>query len=129
MTELSLGELLDPHPPIARDIPKWIAEGHKRLATPLTALSYALVALLVGAQRHVPPAWQLRPAAGRRRRDGGAAGVRACAWKIWRRATTRCCPLIWLQAVVPGVICGWLLLGPQMAAMRAASAAEADLSA
>ena len=24
-----------------RDMPKWIAEGHKRLATPLTAVSYA----------------------------------------------------------------------------------------
>jgi hypothetical protein len=23
-------------------------------------------------------------------------------------------PLMWLQAIAPGVVCGWLLLGPQL---------------
>ena len=73
MSELSLGELLDPHPQNPMDVPKWIAEGHKRLATPLTALSFAFVGAAVGAQRHVPPAWQCRQAARCRGHGGGAA--------------------------------------------------------
>ncbi len=46
MAELSLRELLDPHPTNERDIPTWFAEGNKRLSNPLTAVSYAFVALL-----------------------------------------------------------------------------------
>ncbi|MBS0562735.1 MAG: LPS export ABC transporter permease LptF, partial [Proteobacteria bacterium] len=46
MSEVSLGELLNPHPVNAQDIPKWIAEGHKRLSGPITALSFTLVALV-----------------------------------------------------------------------------------
>ena len=45
-----------------------------------------------GAQRNVPPAWQLRPAVGRHRRDGGDAWHWASPWRTWRRATMRCCP-------------------------------------
>ncbi|HMZ08577.1 MAG TPA: LptF/LptG family permease, partial [Anaerolineales bacterium] len=41
MSEVSLRELLDPHPVHARDAPRWYAEGHKRLTLPLTTLSYA----------------------------------------------------------------------------------------
>ena len=37
-------------------------------------------------------------------------------------------PMIWLQAVAPGVICGWLLLGTAMARRRGRQPAEADLS-
>ena len=83
------GDLLHPRLALPRDVPKWIAEAHKRLASPLASISYALVALvsvLTGAfQRHggfLRPL-ALRPrrrAAGRawpdRRRPGGA---RQCA--------------------------------------------------
>ncbi|MGH7153322.1 MAG: LPS export ABC transporter permease LptF, partial [Acetobacteraceae bacterium] len=46
MSEVSLGALLHPHPANPQDAPKWIAEAHKRLTTPLTAVSYAMIALL-----------------------------------------------------------------------------------
>ena len=46
MADVSLTELLHPVGVPARDMPKWIAEGHKRLTTPLTTMSYALVALV-----------------------------------------------------------------------------------
>ena len=45
--EMSTQELLDPPPSTqARDIGKLKVEGHRRLATPLTAASFAMVALL-----------------------------------------------------------------------------------
>ena len=34
-------------------------------------------------------------------------------------------PMIWLHAVAPGLICGWLLFGPQWRCNRAASPVEA----
>src|SRR4051794_11356308 len=45
MSEVPLRDLLDPHPYFERDRPKFFAEGHRRLTTPLTTLSYALVGL------------------------------------------------------------------------------------
>ena len=116
------GELLDPHPPNAdATCPKWIAEGHKRLATPLTALSFAFVGAAVGAHRHVPPAWQL---------SCGRSSPSARWWCCWRSGLTvgtlaardnALRPVVWLHAVAPGVICGWLLLvrGPTRAAAHA----------
>ena len=46
MSEMSTTELLHPQPLNKTDIPKWITEAHKRLSSPLTAISYAFVALL-----------------------------------------------------------------------------------
>ena len=112
MSEVSLGELLDPHPPIARDAPRWIAEGHKRLTEPLTAISYAFVALFAVLS-------------GTFRRYGSyvrplisiivmvmllAFGL---AMENLAARDNAMLPLMWLHAVAPGAICGWLLFGPQ----------------
>jgi len=112
MTEMPLGELLNPHPQFARDAPRWIAEGHKRLTEPLTAISYALVALFAVLS-------------GTFRRHGSfvrpliaiivmvmllAFGL---AVENLAARNNAMVPLMWLHAVAPGAICGWLLLGPQ----------------
>ena len=62
-------------------------------------------------------------------RDGGAAG--RSAWPLDNLAArdNAMLPLMWLHAVVPGVICGWLLFGPQLAACRAAIRDRGRLSA
>ena len=46
MSEQPLGSLLNPHMTNPRDASKWIAEAHKRLSSPFSALSYAFVGLL-----------------------------------------------------------------------------------
>lgn len=117
ITELPLGELLDPHPPNPQDIPKWIAEAHKRLTSPLAAFSYAFVALvsvLTGTfRRHGS---FLRPLA--------AVGVMvvliACSLAAQNLSARNngWLPLLWLQAVAPGLICAWFLLGPQLLPIR-----------
>jgi lipopolysaccharide export system permease protein len=112
MSELTLRELLDPHPANERDIPKWIAEGHKRLATPLTAFSYALVALLTVLsgtfRRHGS---FVRPLA------AVAAMVVLVAFGLavenLAARDNSMLPMMWLHALVPGVVCGWLLFSPQ----------------
>ena len=117
MTELPLGELLDPHPIFPRDVPKWRAEGHKRLSQPLTALSYAFVGLL-------------SVLTGTFRRHGSfmrplvtvlaMVGLLACGLAFGNLAASNSAmlPLVWLHATLPGVICGWLLLGPQITMSR-----------
>jgi lipopolysaccharide export system permease protein len=111
MSEVSLKELLNPRLALPRDVPKWIAEGHKRLAGPLASISYALVALvsvLTGAfQRH---GGIIRPLASvftvvllvalGLTIDGLAARDNALI------------PLIWLRAVVPGAACAVILFAP-----------------
>jgi lipopolysaccharide export system permease protein len=113
MTEVTLGELLDPHPANPRDAPKWIAEAHKRLAGPLTAFSFAAVALL-------------SVLSGTFRRHGSIVRpLVAIAAVVVLLATglavenlaardNMLLPLIWLQALAPGVICCWVLFGPQV---------------
>jgi lipopolysaccharide export system permease protein len=111
MSELSVGELLHPRLALPRDVPKWIAEGHKRLAGPLASISYAMVALvsvLTGAfQRH---GGLLRPlfsvltvvllVALGLTIDGLAARDNALI------------PLIWLRALVPAIVCALILFAP-----------------
>jgi lipopolysaccharide export system permease protein len=112
MSEMSVGELLNPHLPLARDNSKWIAEGHKRLASPLTAISYSFIALfsvLSGTfRRHGS---FVRPLA------AIAAMVVLLAFGLAMEnlaaRDNALLPMIWLHAVAPGLICGWLLLGPQ----------------
>jgi lipopolysaccharide export system permease protein len=117
MSEVSLSALLHPHPLIPTDAPKWIAEAHKRLATPLTTVSYALVALLsvlTGAfRRH---GGVLRPIV----TIGVVVGLLALglASDTLAARNNALLPLIWLQAVVPGIICGWLLLWRSMRPLR-----------
>ncbi len=118
MSEVSLSALLNPHPANPHDAPKWIAEAHKRLATPLTPLSYALVGLisvLTGTfRRHGS---LLRPL-------GGVLTVVALLAlgllsDDLAARNNALIPLIWIQAIVPGAVCAWLLLGPSLlAALR-----------
>ena len=117
MSEVSLGELFDPHPANEHDIPKWIAEGHKRLSSPLTAVSYAFVALLSVLsgtfRRHGS---FVRPMVA----VGAMVGLLALGFGVENLAArdNSLVPLMWMHAVVPGLICGWLLLGPQFPAIR-----------
>ncbi len=111
MSEVGLKDLLHPRLALPRDVPKWIAEAHKRLAGPLASISYALVALvsvLTGAfQRH---GGLLRPllsviavvllVALGLTIDGLAARDNALI------------PLIWVRAILPGVICAIVLFAP-----------------
>ncbi len=115
-TEMSLTELLHPDGTISpRDVGKLLVEAHRRLSAPLTAMSFALVALLsvlTGAfQRHGNV---LRPLAA----VLTVVALLALGLAIANLASRQVAliPLIWLHAILPGVICGWLLLGGQMRA-------------
>ncbi len=113
MSEVPLAALLHPHPANPQDVPKWIAEAHKRLATPITALSYAMVALvsvLTGTfRRHGS---LLRPLAG----VGAVVMLLAlgllCDDLAARNNTL--VPLMWIQPILPALVCAWLLFGPQL---------------
>ncbi|MDQ2801712.1 MAG: LPS export ABC transporter permease LptF [Pseudomonadota bacterium] len=113
MSEVTLPALLDPHPANAREIPRWIAEAHKRLATPLTAIAYALVALLSVLsgtfRRHGSI---VRPLAA----VGAVVGLLALQLVFDDMAArdNALLPLIWAQPVLPALACGWLLFGPQV---------------
>lgn len=115
MSEVSLHDLFDPHPFNVRDIPKWIAEAHKRLSSPLTTLSYAMVALLAvltGAfRRH---GGFLRPIAA----IGAVVTLLALGLAIGSLAArdNALLPLVWIEAILPGIVAFWLLLGPQVLA-------------
>jgi len=117
-TEMSLYELTHPDATVApRDVAKLLVEAHRRLSAPLTAMSFALVALLsvlTGAfQRHGNV---LRPLAA----VLGVVGLLALGLAITGLASRRpeLIPLIWLHATLPGAVCGGLLLGPQFMARR-----------
>jgi lipopolysaccharide export system permease protein len=117
MSELPLWDLLDPHPFFERDRAKWEAEGHKRLTAPLTTLSYAMVGLLSAL-------------GGIFRRHGGivrplvTVGVMVVLLALGLAFGTLAARdsdlvfLMWLQAIVPGIVCGWLLLGPTVGQLR-----------
>jgi lipopolysaccharide export system permease protein len=116
MSEVSVHDLLHPTPEVlanARDAPKWFAEAHKRLATPLTAGSFALVALLSvltgGFRRH---GGIVRPLAA----IAAVVVLLALGLAVGNLAArdNALVPLIWVQAVAPGLVCGWLLLGPRL---------------
>ena len=124
MSEVSIGELLNPRLALPRDVPKWIAEAHKRLAGPLASISYALVALvsvLTGAfQRH---GGFLRPlvsvisvvllVALGLTIDGLAARDNALI------------PLIWARTLFPGIACALVLFVPMRWSWRRPSAPPA----
>ena len=124
MSELPMHDLLHPDPAhvAARDIPKFKAEAHKRLATPLTAASYVMIALL-------------SVLTGTFRRNGGivrpmvAVGtvVALLAFGLGidnvAARDNAFIPLIWLHAIVPGLVCGWLLLAQERATSRFGRAA------
>lgn len=114
ISEATLSELLNPPANIPQiDRPRWKAEAHKRLASPLTSLSYGFVALLFSLT-------------GTFRRHGGfvrpliaiatMVGLLALGLAIGNIAAKNntLIPLIWLHAAAPAVVCAWLLLGPQL---------------
>ncbi|MCX7374999.1 MAG: LPS export ABC transporter permease LptF [Alphaproteobacteria bacterium] len=109
--ERSLAELLDPPPDTPpRDSMRFLAEAQQRLASPLQAISLALVALAVAL-------------VGPFRRHGGglklalgaaiAVGIVALGLVIVSAAGRHAglLPLIWLYTVLPGVVAAWVLQG------------------
>ena len=119
--EMSLQELLAPGSGAlnARDAGKFLVEAHRRLTAPLTAASFALVALLsvlTGAfQRH---GGFLRPLVA----VLAVVALLALGLGVQNLAArqTLLIPLIWLHATLPGLVCGTLLLAPQVFAPRTA---------
>jgi lipopolysaccharide export system permease protein len=116
--EMSTSELLNPPPDVpARDVGKLKVEGHRRLSTPLSGASFAMVALLAVL-------------AGTFRRHGNllrpmtavmsVVGLLALGLAISNLAAreTALIPLIYLQAVLPGMICAWRLFGPDLGPVR-----------
>ncbi len=111
--ERSVAELLHPDPAEnlpERDVRKFRAEGHGRLSSPLTVLSYAAVGLAAAL------------ATGFRRHGGGAAAavgvlsvvtLVALGLAVGNLAArdNRFVPLIWLHAVGPAVAAAWVLAG------------------
>jgi lipopolysaccharide export system permease protein len=114
ISEASIPKLLDPPHDISQvDRPRWAAEAYKRLASPLTALSYACVALLFSLT-------------GAFRRQGGfirplVSVATVVVWLALGLAVDNLAardnaliPLMWAHATLPGIVCAWLLLGPQL---------------
>jgi lipopolysaccharide export system permease protein len=128
MSEVSLDALLHPPQTLSRiDYARWIAEAHKRMTTPITAVSFALVALLsvlTGTfRRH---ASVLRPLIS----VGGVVALLALSLALQTLAArdNATVPLLWAETVLPPVMFAVLLFGPQVLAAwrqplrRAASA-------
>ena len=117
-TEMSLSELLHPPPGLVsdRDLPKLLVEAHKRLSSPFTAASFALVALVSVLM-------------GTFRRHGGLLRPMVAVLTVvallaiglaFANLATRApvlIPLIWLHAILPGLVAGWVLIGPQLGLM------------
>jgi lipopolysaccharide export system permease protein len=118
MSEMSVAELFDPPPGAvqAHDLPKLRVEAHRRLSTPLTALSFtmvALVAVLMGTfRRH---GGLLRPVIA----VLAVVGLLALELLLSNLAAKQLdlIPLIWVNALAPAVLCGWALFGPQFRLM------------
>ncbi len=115
ISEMSLSQLLHPSGPyLTHDIPKMIVEANKRLATPLTAGSLALVALVAVLT-------------GRFRRHGGVLRPLGAVLVVMLLLALQLAlpniaarnpslvPLIWAEAVLPGLICLWLLFHEPLA--------------
>lgn len=111
MSEMPLSALLNPHPFFERDRAKWKAEGHRRLTEPLTTLSYAMVGLFSALggifRRH---GGILRPLV----TVGVMVGLLATglAFSTLAARESSLLFLMWLHAIVPGLICCWLLFLP-----------------
>ena len=116
--EMTTAELLDPPSSVfARDIGKLKVEGHRRLTTPLTAASFAMVALLSvlsgSFQRHGNV---LRPLMA----VLSVVGLLAVGLAIGNLAArqTSLIPLIYVHATVPGLYCAWRLYGGEFGLRR-----------
>ena len=126
--ERSLGELLRPDPAERipeRDLRRFRAEAHGRLAGPLNALGFALVAMataLTGPfRRH---GGGLRLAAG----IAAVVGLLATGLMAGNLAARQnaMIPLIWINAALPGLVAAWVLSGmPGLPHARRRAAAPA----
>jgi lipopolysaccharide export system permease protein len=111
--ERSLDELLNPDPAERipdRDLRRFRAEAHNRLASPLSALGFALVAMATALT-------------GQFRRHGGGfrlftgiavvVGLLAVGLMTGNLAARQnaMIPLIWVHAVLPGLVAAWMLSG------------------
>ncbi len=113
--EMSLGELFHPDPREVqpRDRGKFAVEGHRRLSAPLTAFSFAMAALLAvlsgGFSRHGST---LRPLVA----ILSVVGLLAVGLVVQSVAarSPALIPLIWIEAVLPGLVCAVLLFGPEL---------------
>jgi lipopolysaccharide export system permease protein len=117
-TEMSIHELLHPPPGVVfdRDLGKLKVEAHRRLSSPLTAMGFTLIALVSVLM-------------GMFRRHGGilrpflaimtVVGLVALGLVVANMAAkqTVLVPLIWVHAIVPGVVAAWVLFGPQLRLM------------
>ena len=116
MSEVSLHALLHPPNTLTRiDQARWIAEAHKRMTTPLAAVTFALIALLsvlTGTfRRH---ASVLRPLIS----VGGVVALLALSLALQTLAArdNATLPLLWAETVVPPVVFAVMLFGPQVLA-------------
>jgi len=129
VNEMSMHELLHPDPAttLPRDVGKLAVEAHRRLTQPLTVLSFtlaALVSVLTGAFSRHGNIW--RPAAA----VGALVALLALGLAVSSLATrdTALIPLIWAEAILPGMGCAWALfwpLAPRPLALPAGAAAGA----
>jgi lipopolysaccharide export system permease protein len=113
VNEMSMHELLHPDQAttLPRDVGKLAVEAHRRLTQPLTVLSFtlaALVSVLTGAFSRHGNIW--RPAAA----VGALVALLALGLAVSSLATrdTALIPLIWAEAILPGVGCAWALFWP-----------------
>jgi lipopolysaccharide export system permease protein len=114
MSEESLEALLHPPPALsAVDHHRWVAEAHKRLATPVAALTYALVALLCvlrGAfSRHGSV---LRPLAAVATVVGLVAANLACQ-SLGARENALLV-VLWWETLLPPLVFAAMLFGPEL---------------
>ena len=117
--EQGLAELLNPNPQIvsANLIGKFKVEAHKRLAGPLTTVSFALVGLV-------------SVLLGTFRRHGGlirptiavltVVGLLALQLAVSNLAARNIAlvPLIWIEAALPALVAAWVLFGPRFGQSR-----------
>ena len=125
VSEMSLDELFNPSAMIPdRDRGKLRVEGHRRLANPLTAMSFTIIALaavLTGTfRRHGS---LMRPALAVLVVVALVASGLAVGNLAARQSALM--PLVWLHALLPGLIAGWVLLAPQFASAGQAHRAAA----
>jgi lipopolysaccharide export system permease protein len=117
--EMSIGDLLHPDPRFVmdRDRSKFIVEAHKRLSGPLTAASFGLIALVAvlmgGFQRH---GGIIRPFVS----IITVVGLLALNLSIGNLAarTPVLIPLIWIAAILPGLLSAGALFTPSIATRR-----------
>lgn len=119
--EMSLAELFHPFPDVVArgDAGKFLVEAHRRLTQPLTTLGFTLVGLasvLTGSFRRAGNLW--RPLAAVLVMVGLLA-VGLTAQSLAARHTILL-PLIWVQALAPGLACAWILFMPALLAGPAA---------